>query len=66
MSEDLLGASVRLITTHLTGEVEVQAVQLVQPVGYRFAVPTQWQVLRVVWYIIIVVIALLGGGVLVV
>ena len=48
-----LGSSVGVVPTDLTVIVYIEAMQLIQPIGNGFAIPTQGQVLGVVDHLIL-------------
>lgn len=56
VSLERLRAFVGVVATNLAVVVYVEAMQLVQPVWNRLAIPTQRQILGVVWDVIIVVV----------
>uniref|UniRef100_A0A1I8IPH0 Protein kinase domain-containing protein n=1 Tax=Macrostomum lignano TaxID=282301 RepID=A0A1I8IPH0_9PLAT len=53
------GPAIRVIAADLARVVQVQAVQLVQPVGDGLAVPAERQVLRVVRHVVLVLIVVI-------
>ena len=59
MSLEGFWSSVYMVTTYFAVIADIEPVQLVEPVGYRLAVPAEREVLRVVWDVLLIIIRII-------